>query len=368
MKRSAFLTLGLLILVPAVVLSAGSRVPVAVSPGAGVGVQNVADTCTTFSWAGVGEAKSYTLAVYEVTEGGQLGWHIIRQVLPAGAFSWTIPADHCLSLGKTYAWTVGAIGRGAGTIWSEPVLFRVALGPTEAEFERSLTVVQKYLAAKEGLTPEAEREGEVGGSPEAGAVRKMSEESSTPHALGGSDFSVDSNGNVQAASFAGDGFQLSRVNAATLQGLSASTFLRNSSDSFDGGILTFKIGTTLDMNGALRMDGTVVKTGTGRVENFNADLLDGFHGSAFAKASDVPEIQAGSTMSASLCPTTTLTGFSPVFSSVPAVVISPEGASGFPDSTVGNSYCVIHEIDAIGFRHCCYGDDPQELHWIAIGD
>ena len=145
MKRGVLLILCLLTLVSASAWSAGNRIPVAVSPGAGSGFQHVADACTTFSWAGVEGAKGYMLAVYEVIESGQLGRSVLRQDLPPGAFSWTVPASHCLSRGMTYAWSVGAVGGKTEVAWSGPVLFRVASGPSEAEFEEAVAVVKEYL-------------------------------------------------------------------------------------------------------------------------------------------------------------------------------------------------------------------------------
>ena len=133
--------------------------------------------------------------------------------------SWTPSLGRCLVRGERYAWSVRASGKDTPSDWSQARLFQIAAGPSEAEFEQSLTVVQRYLAAQEAPDLKAEPEGEAEGSPEVGAVRKVSEESPTPQALGGADFSVDSSGNVQAATFSGDGHQLSGVNAKTFQGL-----------------------------------------------------------------------------------------------------------------------------------------------------
>jgi len=165
MKRSASLILGLLTLVPPVASSAGSQIPVAVSPGAGSGFQQVAQGCTTFSWAGVEGAMGYTLAVYEVTEDGQLERPIIRHAFPEGALSWTVPAGHCLSRGMTYAWTVGATGKTGTARWSEPVVFKVAPGATETELKEALAVVRSYLATQ-NTSAGSEVELEVDAGPE----------------------------------------------------------------------------------------------------------------------------------------------------------------------------------------------------------
>lgn len=80
---------------------------------------------------------------------------------------------------------------------------------------------------------------------------------------------------VSAAPFA--------LNSTKLEGYAAASYLRSdATDSYSSGTLTFGGGTTLDVDGTLRMDGPVSKTGTGVVTNFNADLLDGLHSGSFA--------------------------------------------------------------------------------------
>lgn len=80
----------------------------------------------------------------------------------------------------------------------------------------------------------------------------------------------------------------SGLDADRLDGLNSGDFLRsNANDTFTSGTLTIASGTTLDVDGTLRMDGAVVKTGTGLVNNLNADLLDGQHGAYYQDASNL---------------------------------------------------------------------------------
>lgn len=79
--------------------------PTAVSPG-GAETFLAAQSCPTFSWTAPSPTASYRLQVYEV---GALSQEksapALEAVLPAGASSWSPPADACLAPGR-YAWTV----------------------------------------------------------------------------------------------------------------------------------------------------------------------------------------------------------------------------------------------------------------------
>jgi len=97
-----------------------------------------------------------------------------------------------------------------------------------------------------------------------------------------------------ANTFTGNGAGLSDVSAALLGGLGSGQFLRSdTSDLFSAGTLTCAAGAALDVDGTLRMDGPVVKTGTDLVSNFNADLLDGRHGTGFLDTSPGAQTKAG---------------------------------------------------------------------------
>jgi len=82
--------------------------------------------------------------------------------------------------------------------------------------------------------------------------------------------------------FAVSGFAL---NADTVDGIDSSALLRSdTSDSFESGILNVASGSTLDVDGTLRMDAEVTKATTDVVLNLNADLLDDRDSSEFAEA------------------------------------------------------------------------------------
>ncbi|MEW5806521.1 MAG: hypothetical protein AB1756_04105 [Acidobacteriota bacterium] len=84
------------------------------------------------------------------------------------------------------------------------------------------------------------------------------------------------------------------LNANHLDGTDATQFLRSdTSDSFTSGTLTIDAATTLDVNGALQMDGSVTKSTTALVTNFNADLLDGNDSSFFLSTSSTAQTKTG---------------------------------------------------------------------------
>jgi subtilisin-like proprotein convertase family protein len=102
---------------------------------------------------------------------------------------------------------VGASSGKSEAAWSDPVLFRIAPGPTEAEFEQALAVVQSYLASRGESKPSESRvaspEAVVAGRPDAAA------DDPAPAAPASPALSVD--GNVDATSFTGDGSNLAGV-------------------------------------------------------------------------------------------------------------------------------------------------------------
>ena len=92
-------------------------------------------------------------------------------------------------------------------------------------------------------------------------------------------------GTVSATSFSGDGSTLTSVNADTLDSVQGASYLRSdTSDSFTTGTLTVDPIAKLDVNGTLRMDGTVTKASSTKVANFNADYLDDRHATDFLRS------------------------------------------------------------------------------------
>jgi len=112
------------------------------------------------------------------------------------------------------------MGKKASVAWSEPVLFRVAAGPTETEFQEALAVVQSYLAAQEppaGSVAEVKRDA----SPEPESDQPEPTDATLP-LLPSTALSVD--GGVEATLFTGDGSGLTSVDADTLDGTDGADF------------------------------------------------------------------------------------------------------------------------------------------------
>lgn len=113
---------------PASASPSGGAVPV--SPGAVERSTPAASACPTFSWTAVEGAAGYELAVFLVTrehdEETIARRPSLQQSLPAGATSWTPPADRCLDPGGRYAWSVRA--HGADAEWSEAARFEIVGG------------------------------------------------------------------------------------------------------------------------------------------------------------------------------------------------------------------------------------------------
>ena len=110
-----------------------------------------------------------------------------------------------------------------------------------------------------------------------------------------------------AASKIADGAD-SGLDADLLDGTHGTSYLRSdASDTFTSGTLDVGAVATLDVNGTLRMDGTVVKTGTAVVNNFNADLLDGVQGDSYLR-SDANDTYSGTTLTLSSSSTLNVDG------------------------------------------------------------
>jgi hypothetical protein len=56
--------------------------------------------------------------------------------------------------------------------------------------------------------------------------------------------------------------------------------------------------------------------------------------------------------------------FSSAFSSIPAVVLTPQGLAG--TNVAPNAYCAVSTISTSYFEYCCFGNVPENLAWIAM--
>lgn len=124
--------------------------PVVVSPGSIRQAMHIGDACPTFSWAAAEGAAGYELVVWRLSEPAEESGEfeaVVEETLPRGALSWTPSLGRCLERGGNYAWAVRAIDGEDKSEWSDPALFAVTAGPTEAEFQEALTIVRRYLAA-----------------------------------------------------------------------------------------------------------------------------------------------------------------------------------------------------------------------------
>lgn len=181
--------------------------PVAVSPGSGTG-SLIGDACPTFSWGAVSGAKSYELVVYRVEDSSQEARSVLERSLPGSATTWTPSLESCLARGARYAWNVRAVGQDWRSEWSPLNIFQVASGPSEAEFEAAVEVVRSYLAIGEGAAETSEPVvGETEAPASAGPGPDGPPVPLAPPAA--TQLSVD--GNIAAASFTGDGSNLTGV-------------------------------------------------------------------------------------------------------------------------------------------------------------
>jgi hypothetical protein len=188
-----------------------AEAPLAVSPGDTSKVAFVESRCPTFSWGEFEGARSYELVVYRVDRDSEDTEVILQEIFPGTVHSWTPPLGQCLERGVQYAWSVRVVGPEAVSDWSPPNLFQVALGPSTAELEAMIEVVQRYLESGPGaevLGGTVDVPVEHVGYPEAesGAVAPA------PAAAAPTQLSVD--GGVVAASFTGDGSGLTNLPCA----------------------------------------------------------------------------------------------------------------------------------------------------------
>ncbi len=218
----------------------------AVSPGSPSGAM-IGDPCPTFSWGAVRGAGSYELLVYRVGEAREEPVAVLKETFAGSVTAWTPALDRCLERGGRYAWTVRARVRGQLSDWSAPSLFRVTVGPSEAEFREALAVVQSYL----DLNSRGESQG-----PSAAESREELPSASAPRSAAASpELSVAAatalkvDLGVEAASFKGDGSELTSLDPTNLAAGTA----------------------------AIDISGTAAAA-------TNADTVDGSHASAFVPA------------------------------------------------------------------------------------
>lgn len=189
--------------------------PIAISPGSADGALTES-RCPTFSWTAFADAPGYELVVYRVNP-ENTAEPLLHKILPAGAGSWTPSLGGCLDRGNRYAWSIRTVDPDTAIEWPEPPFYEVASGylgwsrmhafevaesTSDLDLDEALEIVSRYLEQSEHRdairrTPVYGYGAEVG----AGSDQVRTK----PKALGGSDFSVDSNGNVMAESFAGVG-------------------------------------------------------------------------------------------------------------------------------------------------------------------
>jgi hypothetical protein len=185
-----------------------SEAPLAVSPGGATGA-SIGETCPTFSWGAVPGAKSYELVVYRLGEEYEKEEPVIQQTLPGSASSWTPSLDACLTRGGKFAWSLRVVGEQATSGWSTPSLFEVSAGPSVADLEEALDVVNRYLAGKHGTAYATPAGTEAGKQMSASRLPAPAAPRAAPASPSPTVMSAE--GNVHATSFTGDGSNLAGV-------------------------------------------------------------------------------------------------------------------------------------------------------------
>lgn len=115
--------------------AASAASPRPVSPGTPDAMSRAASPCPTFSWtfdpaAGVIELAVYRLDAPDQDTPPEQAPPVLEESLPAGAVSWTPPADRCLEQGGRYAWFVRSEPAGAFELLGnrEPYTWDTAFG------------------------------------------------------------------------------------------------------------------------------------------------------------------------------------------------------------------------------------------------
>jgi hypothetical protein len=96
----------------------------------------------------VAGAEGHESVVYRVGWDDASTQEALRQLVPAGAGTWTPPLERCLRPGDRYAWSVRALAEGAAPEWSKPAWFEVAREPSRRELEAAMRLVESYLASR----------------------------------------------------------------------------------------------------------------------------------------------------------------------------------------------------------------------------
>ena len=173
----------------------------------------VADRCPTFSWGQVANTDSYELVVYRVGRDEEETAAVLTAKIDGRAGSWTPSLGRCLERGGRYAWSLRARRGGEASAWSAAALFRVAPGPSLEELNEALAMLRHH-----GSSGDTSPGTEPAASPRPASAEERadgsrdSEGPGSPPAQGGlglAAFSVD--GAVEAASFLGDGSELTGV-------------------------------------------------------------------------------------------------------------------------------------------------------------
>jgi hypothetical protein len=95
--------------------------------------------------------------VFEVSDDGSGEWTAeddrddevrLRRSFDGSVTTWTPSLDSCLERGAHYGWSVRAVDAVGDGAWSEPLLFRLESGPTDAELDEALAVVRAYAASR----------------------------------------------------------------------------------------------------------------------------------------------------------------------------------------------------------------------------
>ncbi len=147
-----------------IVASAWSADLELVSPGAADRPIEIADRCPTFNWSAEATAAGFELVLYDLSAptddeatgsgpGGDVARVLDRIALPGAARGWTPALDRCLEPGRSYAWTLRALGDAATSDalarWAEPRLFTVRELPSAAQVKAALAVLDRYLESAE---------------------------------------------------------------------------------------------------------------------------------------------------------------------------------------------------------------------------
>lgn len=196
-SKVGFLVVGAVLAVHGLLWAA--EAPLAVSPGRADMGAVVESRCPTFSWGMVPGARSYELVVYQVTEEGEGDMKpVLRQSFPGSVLGWTPAMDQCLERGGQYAWSVQAAGKRGASEWSAPSLFEVAGGPSEAELEAALEIVQHYRRGAEASASTRASDLVSGEAPKTGSGSSGLQEVAAPARLasGGGDSALLVNGSA----------------------------------------------------------------------------------------------------------------------------------------------------------------------------